>query len=96
MRSRWKRIRYRLEWLGLVIAAKLIPLLSRKACFRLALGVGRLMSILDRQGRRVALANLGAAFGDESEYLALPDGEVAAQVLGDLGPQLPAIIHPLL
>jgi KDO2-lipid IV(A) lauroyltransferase len=65
MRSRWKRIRYRLEWLGLVIAAKLIPLLSRKACFRLALGVGRLMSILDRQGRRVALANLGAAFGDE-------------------------------
>jgi KDO2-lipid IV(A) lauroyltransferase len=64
MRSLWKRFRYRLEWLGLVLATKLVPLLSRKACFRLAMFAGALMSILDRQGRQVALANLEAAFGD--------------------------------
>src|SRR6266699_3336742 len=33
MRSRWKRIRYRLEWAGLYLAAKLVPLCSRKACY---------------------------------------------------------------
>jgi KDO2-lipid IV(A) lauroyltransferase len=65
MRSYWQLIRYRLERLGLLGAAKLIPLLSRKACFRLALGVGALMSVLDQQGRRVALANVEAAFGPQ-------------------------------
>jgi len=64
MRSRWKKIRYRLEWVGLLVAAKLIPLLSRKSCFRLALAIGALMSILDRHGRKVALSNLEVAFGD--------------------------------
>jgi KDO2-lipid IV(A) lauroyltransferase len=64
MRSGWKRFRYRLEWIGLLAAAKLVPLLSRKACFHLAHVVGALASILDRRGRRVALANLEAAFGD--------------------------------
>jgi Kdo2-lipid IVA lauroyltransferase/acyltransferase len=65
MRSRWKRLRYRLEWLGLLIAAKLIPRLSRKSCFRLAQVAGALMSILDRAGYRVALNNLEVAFGDK-------------------------------
>src|SRR5438552_4153427 len=37
MRTAWKKIRYRLEWLGLKAAAKLLPLLSRKACYPLAL-----------------------------------------------------------
>ena len=37
MRRTWKKIRYRLEWLGLESAAKFVPLLSRKACYRLAL-----------------------------------------------------------
>jgi KDO2-lipid IV(A) lauroyltransferase len=64
VRSFWKKTRYRLEWAGLVIAAKLIPMLSRKASFRLALAVGGLMSILDRQGSHVALANLEVAFGN--------------------------------
>ena len=64
MRSIWKRIRYRLEWAGLLIAAKLVPLLSRKNCFRLALALGGLMSILDRHGRKVALSNLEVAFSD--------------------------------
>src|SRR5437588_11839346 len=46
------------------MAAKFVPLLSRKACYRLTLGVGALMSILDRHGRKVALSNLEVAFGD--------------------------------
>jgi Kdo2-lipid IVA lauroyltransferase/acyltransferase len=65
MPSRWKRIRYRLEWLSLLLAAKLIPLLSRKTCQRLAQIGGGLMSIFDRHGYQVALSNLEAAFGNE-------------------------------
>jgi lauroyl/myristoyl acyltransferase len=69
MRRLWKKLRYRLEWVGLLAVAKLVPLLSRKACFRLALALGALISILDRQGREVALANLEAAFGDQMSIL---------------------------
>src|SRR6266536_1267790 len=65
MRRRWKKFRYRLEWAGLHAAAKLVPLLSRKACFRLARILGFIMSIFDRHGRKVALSNLDVAFGDE-------------------------------
>src|SRR5438876_4960931 len=64
MRSQWKRVRYRLEWVGLCLATRLIPLLSRKACFRLAHFLGWLMSVFDRHGRKVALNNLEVAFGD--------------------------------
>ena len=42
MRTAWKKIRYRLEWLGLKFATKFLPLLSRKACYRLALLLGSL------------------------------------------------------
>jgi lauroyl/myristoyl acyltransferase len=65
MRTVLKKIRYRLEWLGLKFATKFIPLLSRKACYRLALLLGSLGAMLDRRGRRVALSNLRVAFGDE-------------------------------
>ncbi len=64
MRSPWKRLRYRLEWIGLFLASKLVPLLSRKSCSRLANVLGTLMSIFDREGREVAMSNLEAAFGD--------------------------------
>jgi KDO2-lipid IV(A) lauroyltransferase len=63
MRSRWKRIRYRLEWLGLVLATKLIPLFSRKACYHIALAAGSLLSFVDRQRYHVAFNNLEVAFG---------------------------------
>jgi KDO2-lipid IV(A) lauroyltransferase len=69
MRSAWKRFRYRLEWLALLAAAKVIPLLARKACFRLANFLGAFMSILDRHGHKVALSNLEAAFGDKLSIL---------------------------
>ena len=65
MKGLWKRIRYRLEWLVLVVALKLVPLLSRKACYDLAGFVGTLAATFDTRGRRVALSNLEAAFGDE-------------------------------
>jgi KDO2-lipid IV(A) lauroyltransferase len=65
VRAVWKRIRYRLEWLALKAAAKIVPLLSRKACYRLAQILGALAATVDRAGRRVALSNLQAAFGDE-------------------------------
>ena len=65
MRRRWKRIRYRLEWAGLLAATKLIPLLPRSVCLGLARVLGYFMSIFDRRGREVALANLEAAFGEQ-------------------------------
>jgi lauroyl/myristoyl acyltransferase len=61
----WKKFRYRLEWLALKGAAAIIPLLSRKACYRLAQVTGALAATFDRAGRRVALSNLQAAFGNE-------------------------------
>jgi KDO2-lipid IV(A) lauroyltransferase len=60
----WKRFRYRLEWLGVRALIALIPLLSRRACARLAEFVGRVAFAVDGKGRRVALANIEAAFGD--------------------------------
>jgi lauroyl/myristoyl acyltransferase len=65
MLSRWKRVRYRLEWLGLWLAAKLVPLLSRKACLHLARVLGALMSMFDRHRYGVALNNLEVAFGNQ-------------------------------
>src|SRR5438309_1143078 len=41
-----RKIRYRLEWLGLKSAAKFVALLSRKACYRLALLLGSLAATL--------------------------------------------------
>src|SRR5213595_237048 len=64
MRSRWKRIRYRVEWLGLVLATKLIPLCSRRACYHIAQAAGALLSFVDRHHFQVALSNLEVAFGD--------------------------------
>src|SRR5438034_2487070 len=64
MPSQWKRIRYRLEWLGLLLAAKLIPLCSRRVSYHLARTAGTTLSFLDRHRYHVALSNLEVAFGD--------------------------------
>jgi lauroyl/myristoyl acyltransferase len=63
--SLWKRLRYRLEWLVLRATLKVVPLLSRNGCYQLGGLAGRLAATLDRAGRRVALSNLEAAFGNE-------------------------------
>jgi KDO2-lipid IV(A) lauroyltransferase len=65
MPSAWKRTRYRLEWLGLVLVAKTVPLLSRSLCLHLAQFLGAVIFVLDRHGRKVALSNLEVAFGEE-------------------------------
>jgi lauroyl/myristoyl acyltransferase len=65
MGTAWKKIRYRPKWLALKAATKFLPLLSRKACYRLALLLGSLGAMLSRRGGRVALSNLRVAFGDE-------------------------------
>jgi Kdo2-lipid IVA lauroyltransferase/acyltransferase len=65
MRSLWKQIRYRLEWIGLLVATKLIPLFSRRACYRLAQTVGALVCLLDRDRYKVVLDNLEVAFGNQ-------------------------------
>src|SRR6266403_3823354 len=65
MRSRWKQIRYRLEWIGLLVATKLIPLFSRRACYHLAQTAGVLVSLFDRDRYKVALNNLEVAFGNK-------------------------------
>ncbi|HSH37807.1 MAG TPA: lysophospholipid acyltransferase family protein, partial [Chthoniobacterales bacterium] len=64
MKALWKKARYRLEWLALVTALKLVPLLSRRACYDLAGFAGTIAATFDRPGRRVSLSNLEAAFGD--------------------------------
>src|SRR5882762_3509882 len=65
MRRAWKKLRYRLEHIGLLIAASLVPLLPRPVVVALAKLFGALASLLDRYGRRIALANLDCAFGQK-------------------------------
>ena len=61
----WKKIRYKLEYGGLLITASLIPLLPRRFVLAIARVGGGIASMADRAGRRVALANLDAVFGEE-------------------------------
>ncbi len=63
--SRWKQLRYRLEWLACTAIARGILLLPRRACVPLARGLGALAYRFDKRGRAVALDNLRCAFGDQ-------------------------------
>src|SRR6478736_7215284 len=65
MRRYWRKIRYQFEWLGLVVFTTVIPLLPRRAVVALSRMLGKVVFFFDRNGRAVALANIGAAFGDE-------------------------------
>ena len=64
VRSRWKQVRYRLEWLGVRLLAFIIQRLPRSAAVRFGRVAGALAGHLDREGRRVALSNLETVFGD--------------------------------
>ena len=64
MKRRWRKFRYRLEWLGLVLLTTLVPLLPRRVVVLLAKGLGTLGYVFDKRGQKVALANIEAAFGD--------------------------------
>lgn len=63
MKRRWRKVRYRIEWLGLVLLAKLVPLLPRRVMALLARVLGAVAFRFDRRGRTVALANIEAALG---------------------------------
>lgn len=64
MRRFWKKIRHRLEVLGMDLLVWGIPKLSRSEILALARFAGDVVFAIDLRGRRVALANLDAAFGD--------------------------------
>jgi Kdo2-lipid IVA lauroyltransferase/acyltransferase len=58
-----KKIRYWFEYIGVSVAIRIVPLLPIGFLRMLADGGGWLVYHLDRKNRRVALANLEAAFG---------------------------------
>src|SRR5438046_6660187 len=62
MRAAWKNLRYRLEYVGLLLAAKIVPLFPRIIVVGLAKICGAIASRIDTRGRSIALANLGCAF----------------------------------
>jgi Kdo2-lipid IVA lauroyltransferase/acyltransferase len=89
VRAGWKKFRYRLEWLAVKAGGGLVPLLSRKACCRLAKFIGRAAAKVDQRNWRVALSNLEAAFGDrlsaaEREKIARESYELFARTIFDL------------
>src|SRR5436305_9640315 len=69
MKRAWKKLRYRLEHIGLLIAANLVPFLPRPVLVALAKIFGAVAAIVDRYGRRIALANLDCAFGEKYSAL---------------------------
>ena len=62
--SRWKNFRHRLEESGCRLLMWAVPKLSRRACMRLAHGLGAFAYLVDARGRGVALSNLECVFGD--------------------------------
>jgi len=81
--------RWLLETPALFLAALLVPLLPRGLILAIARGVGRLAYALARNSRRIALANLQIAFGDEmpderKSAVARESFVVAMRVLLDL------------
>ncbi len=66
-----KSARYRLEWILLATAERIVPLLGRRTVLHLARLLGGLAYFFDRHGRATAQQNLRAAFGDS-----ISDGRV--------------------
>ena len=64
MASPLKQIRYRIEWLTIKFLKVTVPLLPRKGILWLANVLGSVAYRADAEGRRTALANLAAAFGE--------------------------------
>ncbi|HQW28981.1 MAG TPA: lysophospholipid acyltransferase family protein [Verrucomicrobiales bacterium] len=63
--SNWKKIRYRLEWLGVQWLYFAIPRLPRKWALQLGKALGSLAFMIDRRGRSVAIENLTLIYGSE-------------------------------
>jgi len=58
-----KNIRHWLEWLGVAAGMAIVPLFPRSLCYVLGQMCGMFGYLFDVKGRRVALANIEAAFG---------------------------------
>ncbi len=65
MKRRWRKFRYRIEWLGLSLLTSVVPCLPRRGVAWLAYLIGRVGYAFDKRGRHVAQANLAAAFGEQ-------------------------------
>ena len=65
MTTRWKKLRHRVEWLAVRALELLVPRLSRGAYLRVADVCGSVACFFHVPGRKVALANVDAAFRDE-------------------------------
>ena len=63
--STWKKLRYKLEWLGLKWLYFSIPLLPRRMAHGLSRGLGTLGFLVDKRGRTTAIENLTLIFGKE-------------------------------
>lgn len=89
MRARWKKFRHRYEWIWVLLAIRIIPLLPRKVCFHVANVLGGLFAKLDVAGRKVARSNLEAALGEtfspeEREQIAEQSYRYLARTIIDL------------
>jgi lauroyl/myristoyl acyltransferase len=87
--SRFKRLRYRVEWLLCAGFAAVVPRLPRSLCAQLAEGLGGLACRLDRRGHAVALDNLRCIFGDrftetEREAIVLRSYQTFTRTMIDL------------
>ncbi|MFM8719283.1 MAG: lysophospholipid acyltransferase family protein [Chthoniobacterales bacterium] len=60
-----QRIRFRLEFAGLWLASRLIPLMPLAVLRALSRFVGRALFVLDRRSRAVAMENLRLVYGNE-------------------------------
>ncbi len=67
-----KKLRYRAEWFGVWLLARLVPLLPRKGSLLLARVLGDIWFFLDTNARKVALANLRLVFGHTMPSQSLP------------------------
>ena len=61
----WKKLRYLIEYVSVKALAVGIPRLPRKGCVVLGKVFGAVAFALDHRGRRVSIANIEAALGDE-------------------------------
>ena len=64
MSSLWKSLRHQLEWWAVGLLGVIIPRLPRPVAVEFGRFAGALAAVLDLRGRRIALSNLRAAFGD--------------------------------
>jgi lauroyl/myristoyl acyltransferase len=79
-----KKIRYRLEFVGLAAAVRVVPWFPLSLLRWVTWAISWPVLYLDRRSRRVALANLAAAFGDrytpkERERIARTSIQVVGQ-----------------